>query len=381
MAEDASSGDEFDDWFIESIKLYNDLHIYELQHATQVIEWTDEKNVCVAGCEFLKKNEILQLSLPQKLYNKDSQGLCPERDFKVEHGGFSERPVYSLRHIQGTSLLVTSGPPDNSLQLWKIGAEDTDVIGLIGSIENRVMENIWSRISVSKMMSSRVLHGSRVNNIQVTDIESKMELYKLDSDIIHVVSNLELLDSNLFLICSMHGGLWLADVRQHPGLIANATTNQQTSTEHWCMGINSFKIGDGFASCKIATLSSERRIMVKDMRDLKKTLSQAKVSFPRQSLQNSFLCVTWSPVVEELLAVSGFDGTVHVYDTSSWNAAEKEVQPLFIHKGHSFSDRGDEAEIPLVTTHTWCPWKPRTILSAATDGSFHVWDWADFHTS
>ncbi|XP_043928562.1 WD repeat-containing protein 73 isoform X2 [Protopterus annectens] len=256
MAEDASSGDEFDDWFIESIKLYNDLHIYELQHATQVIEWTDEKNVCVAGCEFLKKNEILQLSLPQKLYNKDSQGLCPERDFKVEHGGFSERPVYSLRHIQGTSLLVTSGPPDNSLQLWKIGAEDTDVIGLIGSIENRVMENIWSRISVSKMMSSRVLHGSRVNNIQVTDIESKMELYKL-----------------------------------------------------------------------------------------------------------------------------GFDGTVHVYDTSSWNAAEKEVQPLFIHKGHSFSDRGDEAEIPLVTTHTWCPWKPRTILSAATDGSFHVWDWADFHTS
>ncbi|POI20663.1 hypothetical protein CIB84_015590, partial [Bambusicola thoracicus] len=55
----------------------------------------------------------------------DSQGLCPERDFKVECGGFSNRPVYSLKHVPDTSLLVTSGPPDSSLQLWQMSAEDS----------------------------------------------------------------------------------------------------------------------------------------------------------------------------------------------------------------------------------------------------------------
>uniref|UniRef100_A0A8C9EUE4 WD repeat domain 73 n=1 Tax=Pavo cristatus TaxID=9049 RepID=A0A8C9EUE4_PAVCR len=60
------------------------------------------QGVCVAGYGCSGRNEILQLLPPPTLQAKESQGLCPERDFKVECGGFSNRPVYSLKHVPDT---------------------------------------------------------------------------------------------------------------------------------------------------------------------------------------------------------------------------------------------------------------------------------------
>uniref|UniRef100_A0A8D0HSQ2 WD repeat-containing protein 73 n=1 Tax=Sphenodon punctatus TaxID=8508 RepID=A0A8D0HSQ2_SPHPU len=120
----ASPDSGFAHWLNASCFRYNDLHVFELQDPTRVIEWAGEKSICVAGYKSTRKNEILQLLLPQKLCMKENQGLCPERDFRVEHGGFSDRPVYSLKQVPETSLLVTSGPPDGTLQLWQMAAED-----------------------------------------------------------------------------------------------------------------------------------------------------------------------------------------------------------------------------------------------------------------
>ena len=135
--------------------------MYQLEHPTQVIEWTSGKSelvthvvimsesavhlnsysvfivflsaVCVAGYSS-SKNEILELQLPLKLFAEENkvkthkvrgfifieamfksymysllcvclrciQGLCAERDFKVVHGGFTEGPVSCLRHVPGT---------------------------------------------------------------------------------------------------------------------------------------------------------------------------------------------------------------------------------------------------------------------------------------
>ena len=71
----------------------------------------------------------------------------------------------------------------------------------------------------------------------------------------------------------------------------------------------------------------------------------------------------------------GFDGTVHVYDAQSWDGSGGEAEPIFVHKGHAFGGAGSSGGPPLVTVHTWHPQKPRTLLSAASDGSLHVWDW------
>ncbi|KAK5928721.1 hypothetical protein CesoFtcFv8_000315 [Champsocephalus esox] len=103
MAErgEADFNDILDDWFIETLKTYKDLHVYQLEHPTQVIEWTSGKTVCVAGYSS-SKNEVLELQLPLKLFAEENKGLCAERDFKVVHGGFTEGPVRCLRHVPGT---------------------------------------------------------------------------------------------------------------------------------------------------------------------------------------------------------------------------------------------------------------------------------------
>ncbi|XP_067889112.1 WD repeat-containing protein 73 isoform X4 [Heterodontus francisci] len=230
--------------------MYNDLHVFELQEPTRVIEWIQDRSICVAGCNVGKKNEILELSLPQKLCAKGNQGLCPERDFTVEHGGFSQRPIYELKHVAGTSILVSSGPPDTSLQVWRLATEESDAIMLASMVQHQTAGGQWSKISVICSPTPQVLHGSKVNNLAIQEIAS-----------------------------------------------------------------------------------------------------------------------------QKVLFTTGFNGTVHIYNTSLWSAELTGVEPTFVHRGHSVAVE-PEREIPLVTRHVWHPWKRQTLLSAADDGSFHVWDWA-----
>ncbi|NXU61131.1 WDR73 protein, partial [Horornis vulcanius] len=105
-------------------------------------------------------------------------GLCPERDFKVECGGFSERPVYSLKYVPDTSLLVTSGPPDSSLQVWQVSAEDSDVIKCVSTLatENGTGQS-WAKIATISSRAPWVLHGSRLDRVQITEVESKKNVY------------------------------------------------------------------------------------------------------------------------------------------------------------------------------------------------------------
>ncbi|EAX01945.1 WD repeat domain 73, isoform CRA_a [Homo sapiens] len=94
--------DPGDDWLVESLRLYQDFYAFDLSGATRVLEWIDDKGVFVAGYESLKKNEILHLKLPLRLSVKENKGLFPERDFKVRHGGFSDRSIFDLKHVPHT---------------------------------------------------------------------------------------------------------------------------------------------------------------------------------------------------------------------------------------------------------------------------------------
>ncbi|XP_033864603.3 WD repeat-containing protein 73 [Acipenser ruthenus] len=377
MEQDAMKEDELDDWLIELIKLYSDLHVFELQETTQVIEWTGEKSICVAGSKSGGRNEILELALPQRLYSKQNQGLCPERDFKVVHGGFSDRPISCLKHIRGTRILVSSGPPDSSLQLWQIGADDSDVIKPLHCIHNKEHTKKWSRIATSASGSPCVLHGSEVKDIQVTDLESKKAIYSLDTDNADSVSSLELLSKDEFLLCSGRGHLWLVDMRQPGSLATPCTVLPQGEGLHWCMGIRNRLSESDAASSRVARLSSSGHVLVTDMRDARSPLCQAKLNLSCESSDYNIMTVTWAPAFDDCLAVSGFNGKVHIYNTKSWIPAFTEEEPLFIHKGHAIAEGPDDWRSAVVTTHVWHPWKPRTLLSAATNGSLHVWDWID----
>ena len=70
----------------------------------------------------------------------------------------------------------------------------------------------------------------------------------------------------------------------------------------------------------------------------------------------------------------GFGGGVQVFSVSTWGPEATEQRALFQHRGHSVLPLGGSGSV-RTTSHAWHPDRPRTLLSAATDGSVHVWDW------
>ncbi|XP_047661821.1 WD repeat-containing protein 73 isoform X2 [Tachysurus fulvidraco] len=324
------SSDEEEEWFMQSLTLYKDLHVFQLEHPTKTIEWTGEKSVCVAGYSS-EKNEILELLLPLKLYAKKNQGLCPERDFKVQHGGFSDEPIECLRHIFGKRCVVTSGQHSSKLQVWDIGDDDNDVMRRTGVINCSHTSTTGRKLASGFTEDASVLHGSTVHDVQHTDVASGRMLYAVEN----------------------------------------------TTGSEWAFGLRTAEPQCDPASCIVARLSSSGQVIVSDLRNPSTLVGQAQLNLQQNHLSNEFLTVTWAPALDNHLAVSGFDGTVQIFDTRRWSIESQTPQPIFVHRGHNFSCEENSDTSLLVTTHVWHPQRPRTLLSAASDGSIHVWDWVD----
>ncbi|XP_018408762.1 PREDICTED: WD repeat-containing protein 73 [Nanorana parkeri] len=362
--------EECEEWMVESIKLYKDLHDFELQDPTRVIEWIGEKSICVAGYDDTKSNEILQLLVPQKLQIKENQGLCPERDLKVEHGGFTQYPVYSLKHVPEHSLILTTGPASALVQVWQIGAEDKDVIKPTSTIQSDVGNDTWTKIATTAATSPRVLHGSRINNVQLTELESNKQIYTLATSGNEAIGSLSFLDVNTFLLCSLSGRLMLADIRQSGIAIEQNLALSASCNSQWIAAVKPEHSG-------ITSLSSGGHITITDSRNLGAPLKCAKGRISEPCTPETFMCICWAPRLDNCISISGFDGNIQIYNTESWDETVQERDVLFTHRGHSVMGVCKDNSVPRVTCHTWHPWKERTLISAANDGSLHMWDWLD----
>ncbi|XP_039194041.1 WD repeat-containing protein 73 [Crotalus tigris] len=379
MAAAASGMEEEEEeiWLMDSLRLYNDLHLFELPGPTRVIEWTGDQRICVAGYEHGSKNEILQLLLPPRLLAKQNKGLCAERDFKVERGGICDRPIFRLKHVPGTSLLVTSGPPDSALQVWRVESDETGMIKLLSVISpTKTEDSSWSKIATSCAKPACILHGQRICNLQMMEIESGQNLWVAASACPDKIASLGFLDEVTAVVCGAKGQLFLVDFRQRQGILGALEETQtpwtQTERLSWCAGISSGE------TPLIARLSLDGLVVLTDIRHPSSPLKVAQCCVPTPNVRGvDFLSISFAPVLGNTLAVSGFDGTVQVYNAKDWDSSGQEAKPVFIHKGHIFGTPGKEGGSPVVTTHTWHPWKPQTLLSAASDGSLHVWDWSD----
>ncbi|XP_029806707.1 WD repeat-containing protein 73 [Suricata suricatta] len=363
-----------EDWLVESLRLYQDFHAFDLSGATRVLEWIGDKGVCVAGYESLKKNEILHLTLPLRLSVKENQGLFPERDFKVCHGGFSDTPVFDLKHVPDTRVLVTSGLPGRNLRVWQV-PEDSDVIRAVGSIAVQEEEgSLWPRMAIFSSMAPGVLHGARLRSLKVVDLESQKTTYSSGVSDSEELSSLQVLDADTFAFCCASGRLGLVDIRQKWAPSENVSPGPGAAGGRWCAEVGHRCQGPGPS---IASLGSDGQLCLLDPRDLCHPVSSVRCPVSAPSPDPELLRVTWAPGLDSCLAVSGFDGTVQVYDATSWDGTGSRVEPLFTHRGHIFLEDSQPDAAPLVTTHTWHPHKLRTLLSAASDASLHVWDWAE----
>ncbi|XP_027131169.1 integrator complex assembly factor WDR73 isoform X2 [Larimichthys crocea] len=375
MQDMQQSEDVLEDWFIESLKTYKDLHVYQLEHPTRVIEWTSGKTVCVAGYSS-SKNEILELRLPLKLFADENKGLCAERDFKVVHGGFTDGPVRRLRHVPGTRCVVTNDGLSSDLQVWDLGGDDSDVIRQTGSVKGRrsVSEG-GSRVAARLSSRPRVLHGAQSGDVQLSELTSGQPVYKLESDSADPVGSLHFVTDAVFVVGCSNGNVHVADTRTSDAPQLSPPPSGESVT--WWTDVSAGPSCLDPSSCRIVRLSSSGLAVISDLRKPGGAVSRAQLDVQTRCCNVDDVRVSWAPSLDDCIAVSGFSGAVQIYDTSVWRAEPEEVRPLFEHRGHAVSSQSDDGVPVFVTSHVWHPERSRTLLSAASDGSVHVWDWVD----
>ncbi|XP_068425112.1 WD repeat-containing protein 73 [Clinocottus analis] len=375
--EERDFNDALDDWFMESLNTYKDLHVYQLEHPTQVLEWTSGKTVCVAGYA-AARNEILELLLPLKLLADENKGLCAQRDFKVVHGGFTEGPVRCLTHVPGSRCVVTNDGLSSDLQVWSVGGDDsaTDVIRLTGHVEGRKrrMKTMTKSASgreggggcqIAARLPSQVLHGAQTGDVQLTQLTSGQILYTLETTSDDPLSSLQFVSDAVFLAGGSNGDVYVADTRTSAAaqLYPAPLTPAGECALWWTAA----------SSSGVLRLSSSGRAEVSDMRSPGVAVGRARLDI-RSSRRDPKVSVSWAPALDDCISVSGFSGAVQIYDTSLWTTESRDIDPLFKHRGHAVSSQEEDV---FVTAHVWHPERPRTLLSAAEDGSVHVWDWVD----
>lgn len=366
--DEADLEEVLDDWFIESLKTYKDLHVYHLEHSTQVLEWTSGRTVCVAGYSSSSKNEILELSLPLRLLTEQNKGLCAQRDFKVVHGGFSDAPIVVLKHIPGTRCAVSNDGVSSTLLLWDLGGEDSDVIRQSGCIEPTVSSGLGGR-RISAPVSQtepKILHGTNTDDVLLTNISTGQHLYKLDCASSEPLSSLHFISDAAFVGGSINGSILLADTRSssapqiYPPVCPSSAPFCPTSAPIWWLDAS---------PSRVVRLSSLGHVIVSDLKQIEASVAQAQIQKSQGSLKAA---VSWAPALDHHIAVSGLSGLVQIYDTSLWGVELQFAQPQFEHRGHMVCS--SDADV-ITTCHTWHPERPTTLLTAANDGSLHVWDW------
>ena len=73
-----------------------------------------------------------------------------------------------------------------------------------------------------------------------------------------------------------------------------------------------------------------------------------------------------------LLVFAGFDSRVYIYALSEMGKAA-ELKPAFTHQGHWACSQHPQATVTMATL--WHPGNKRLVISAASDGSLHAWDY------
>ncbi|XP_077987748.1 integrator complex assembly factor WDR73-like [Glandiceps talaboti] len=413
--------DLFDDWMIKSMKSYRNLHMFELQHPTQVIEWINNDAICVAGCREGSRSEIIELVIPDKLIeDTQNEGCGKERDFKVRNGGFSHDAVYQLKHIPKSRVIVTSGPPDNSAITWQLGSENNDIIQETQTIKSNLTSLHHCYLDTHCDRSDGFVMGAVLGDIQCVDVETGKSTYSIGIDSIERLCGIKLLDANTCVACcSESGDIHVIDMRSgsinqsnqsshkhsdqsesskdidnqsNPKIDSGVMNINQSKQESkfWSFDVQKTKTDTGCDTDMakkrkfdaedrtIFRLNLEQHILVNDIRNLRDPLVTCRLDLPDHVVKEN-ISIQTSSCNAKYISISGINDKVYIYDVIDLKSTKAEsVKPIFIHEGHMTTASANQDTV--VWTHTWHPWKEHLLMSAASDGSLHAWDWVALQT-
>ncbi|ELU02150.1 hypothetical protein CAPTEDRAFT_209253 [Capitella teleta] len=267
---------------------YEDLHMYELQHPSPVLEWIDDHHVCIACHLPGGRTEIQELSLPLKLLAEEGKSLSKDRDFKVISGGFNVGCITGVKHLEGERKIITAEAGSNSVALWTLGdGSSGGLIQKVRTFTNSCPQIYKDHCAVLAVNSSQVAFGSSVNDLCVADTQhhqlvfSRTGVHFLEPSVLmigfkhsHQISLIDIrtklqpedispADSNLFYDFSVDGDavyqvssnmqLSVRDLRNPSTVVAHHNLKQQT-TPGTCVHIQ--VISDPFAQCNNYSFSS-----------------------------------------------------------------------------------------------------------------------------
>lgn len=250
---------------------------------------------------------------------------------------------------------------------------DSHMIEKTGRVENIAPT---SHAAVVDANDSLAVFGNTTTNICVYDVHTSQCVFDTSTGLLasEEISRLFFADQHCVLSCGQTSGtvtVW--DVRA--GLVAfelpravqtiNSCSMNQSHTAWTC---------DRLSHCgpvsTLLLLESVGQVIIIDIRhgcqnhdvlSLSTGQTFSPASDEHMTIRASFC--------EKLFAISGKDSAVNIYALSS--SSDQEVNPVFVHTGHR--PVAGMAE-PTVWTTSWHPDSvPNSLLSAASDGSLHAW--------
>lgn len=234
-----------------------------------------------------------------------------------------------------------------------------------------------SRVATRLSSQPQVLHGARSDSVRLSELTSGRTLYTLESDSADPLSSLQFVSDSVFLAGGFDGKVFIADIRTPAAPQLSPSPASPGESGLWWTDASAGPAGAAAPGCRMVRVSSSGQAAVSDLRSPGGAASRAQLDVQTQRCTPDHVSVAWAPALDGCIAVSGFGGAVQIYDSSLWGAEPLEARPLFEHRGHAVSSPPDGGVPVSVTSHAWHPERPRTLLSAASDGSVHVWDWVD----
>ncbi|KAM9783251.1 integrator complex assembly factor WDR73 [Neosynchiropus ocellatus] len=353
-----------DGWFFDSLKKYQDLHMYQLEGAANVLEWTSPQTVCVAS-RHGDSSQILELQLPLKLLVEVNKGLCAERDFRVTCGAFTDAPVSGLKHVTGTRCVVTSGGRSSDLQLWDLSEEAGGTIKRTGSVPGLGGDSGGGKVQMAIRPCLRdVVHGAQSDDVALSSLTTGKTLsHHVLAPAAEPLASLHFISEDVFLAACFNGSVYVVDTRAtRPPQVHGGSAG-----DRWWTAVSA---GSDLTDCNLIQLSGSGLAVVWDLRSPATSKRHAQLDVQGIGGDSEHVRVSWAPALDNTFSVSGFGGNILIYDSSVWGAESHQVGPLFEHRGHMVTDG-----LTMVTAHIWHTERPRTLLSAASDGSAHLWDW------
>lgn len=254
-----------------------------------------------------------------------------------------------------------------------------DVVRRTGSIRGTSVSQSGSRIAAPLSSSPQVLHGAESSSVQLSHLITGQTLYRLEADSADPLSSLKFVGETVFLASCCNGTVYVADVRTSAAPRASPPPVSSGESALWWTDASA---ASPQSHCRVVRLSSSGQAVVSDLRNLEGTVCQAQLDVETPPCKQEDVMVLWAPALDGCFSVSGFGGLVQIYDTAGWSTELQGAGPLFQHAGHAVSSRhGDDPAPAFITSHAWHPERPRTLLSAASDGSVHVWDWVETRTN